>query len=69
MGGREHGGGSSAQIECRDGPILQGIGAFGRLDAEGLDECANRGFSRGMLVERAIGANSVAEGDVDVKMH
>lgn len=66
MLGREHGRRAAAEVKGFDG--LKRTGSFTPccLLSDGLDEIADRGVARGVLVERTIRADPVAEGDVDV---
>jgi len=68
VGGREHGGRAAAKIDrfewCE--VFLSEEAGFGE---EGFDEGSEVGVARGMLVKRAIRADAVAEGDVEIEMH
>lgn len=68
VGGREHGGCSSAEVDRFEwGKIfLSEETGFGE---KGVNEGTEIGAARGVLVERAVGADAVAEGDVEIEMH
>lgn len=66
VAGGEHGGGAAAEVDAGGwgGGVLEAVFC---LDGEGMDELADGGAARGVLVERAVGADAVAEGDVEVE--
>lgn len=68
MGRREHGRGASAEVDGfkRGDVFLSGEAGLGE---EGLDEGSEVGFAGCVLVERTVGADPVAERDVEIKMH
>ncbi len=62
---REHGGSAPTEVDCFEGrEVLLGE-ELGFRD-ESLNERAKVGFARSMLVKRAVGADAVAEGDVEI---
>lgn len=69
MLGGEHRWRAAAEVESFDG--LKRTGSFSPccLLSDGLDEIADGRVARGVLVERTIRADPVAEGDVDVEEH
>ncbi len=77
MGGREHRGGAAAEVDGLEGRevfLFREAGFWPLLHEasfckECLDECAEIGAAWGVLVERAVGADAVAEGNVEVEMH
>lgn len=62
---REHGGSASTEVDCFEGSEVLLGEELGFRD-EGLNERAKVGFTRSMLVKRAVGADAVAEGDVEI---
>lgn len=68
VSGRKHGGGAAAEVDGfeRGKVFLSGEAGFGK---EGFDEGSEVGFSGCVLVERAVGADAMAERDVEIKMH
>lgn len=62
---REHGGSSSTEVDCFEGSEVLLGEELGFRD-ESLNERAKVGFARSMLVKRAVGADAVAEGDVEI---
>jgi len=68
VGGGEHGGGAAAEVDC-----FEGREGFLRIEAgfgeEGIDKGTEVGFAGGVFVEGAVGADAVAEGDVEVEVH
>ena len=65
MGFAEEGGGAAAEVE---GVGLEGVagGLEPGFGEEGVDEGGHVGAARGVFEEGAVGADAVAEGDVDV---
>jgi len=68
MSGRKHGRGATAKVDCFETwqVIFCRKAGFGE---EGIDEGSKVGFSRSVLIEGAIRADAMAEGDVKVEMH
>ena len=62
---REHGGSASTEVDCFEGSEVLLGEELGFRD-ESLNERAKVGFARSMLVKRAVGADAVAEGDVEI---
>ena len=65
MSRREHGGSASTEVDCFEGSeaLLREELSFRN---ESLNERAEVGLARSMLVERAVGADAVAEGNVEI---
>ena len=62
---REHRGSASTEVDCFEGNEVL-LGEELGFRNESLDECAEVGLARSMLVERAVGADAVAEGNVEI---
>ena len=62
---REHGGSASTEVDCFEGSEVL-LGEELGFPDESLHERAKVGFARSMLVKRAVGADAVAEGDVEI---
>ena len=62
---REHGGSASTEVDCFEGSEVLPGEELGFRD-ESLNERAEVGFARSMLVERAVGADAVTEGNVEI---
>ncbi len=64
----KHRGGAAAEVEGGDGVVgfAAGCGCCFSLCEDGADEGAFVCFARGVFVERAVGADPVAERNVDV---
>ncbi len=65
MSRREHGGSASTEVDCFEGSEVLPGEELGFRD-ESLNERAEVGFARSMLVERAVGADAVTEGNVEI---
>jgi hypothetical protein len=62
---REHGGSASTEVDCFKGSEILLGEELGFRD-ESLNERAKVGFARSMLVKRAVGADTVTEGNVEI---
>ena len=62
---REHGGCASTEVDCFEGSGVL-LGEELGFRNESLNERAEVGLARSMLVERAVGADAVAEGNVEI---
>ena len=68
MGRRKHAGGASTEVSCLEGGRRELLSPSRGLLFQGRYEMGEVRISRGVLVEGAVGADTVAERDVDVEV-
>jgi hypothetical protein len=68
VGGGKHGRSSAAEINGLENRGLQFAAPAARFAKKGVNEACQIGIARSVLVERAIRANAVAEGDVEIEV-